>query len=400
MSRSRNFILIPLTAVAVLAAADFILRPVLDESCARCLVPVQFTPLFDRKLIWAPSYRLPEATLAETEKHLAAWRTPPAPDDPSVRILVLGDSVPAPDAVNGAATFPYRLAERIGERNRATGKGPIADVINYSVPDYSTFQIFRLLENALPPCRYDILIIAAGEADHDASERSDASWVQYRLSSRGTWRRIAENSGWYRLFKNFKPLADAATVPRVSKIERELLLERMARMAAASGAVMGFTPTDFLDPESETLAVQARSLGVLTVDFLPELKRQEIDIPTIRELSHDPEQNHYRYTEYLLVHRTQTEVDEARVRVAYETGLPSPDSDEMGLFRTPERLNRYGHEYLALLWEKRLSPELLESIRSHRQPDSGSDSGYLPGGVPVLTAEELGKIGKLPEPPK
>jgi hypothetical protein len=194
----------------------------------------------------------------------------------------------------------------------------------------------------------------------------------------------------------------------VSKIERRLLLERMARMASAGGFLLGYTPTDFLDPESEELAAHARSLGILTVEFRPELKRQEIDLDTVRGLSRDPEQNHYRYTEYLLVHRTQTEVETARARMARETGLPAPDSDEMALFRTPTRLNRYGHEYLALLWERRLPPALLTQLRAnrlHRTSDDDAGEGrYLPGGVPELSAgeirQEIRRTGKLPEPPK
>lgn len=397
MSRQGTFrrnLLRVLATCGFLLLADLALRPILDRLCSTCTVPLQFTKHFSPRFVWEPASVLPKEHLAEIQKTLAAWEKPPASDDP-IRILVLGDRVTARDELDARGTFPERLSARIGDR----GERPGVEILNYSVPGYSTFQIYRLAESGLGMATFDAIIIAAGVADHQPSERADASWIHYRLGRAGSWRTLMENSGWYRLLRP-RPGILKNGVPRVSRAERELLLERLQKIASSQGIFVGFTPTDFLEKDSETVAAVARAVGIPTVDFMPELKRHEISLNTIRSYSLDPEENHYRYTEYLLVHHTQADVEATRRKLVEETGLGTPDSDEIGLFLTRERLNHYGHELLARLWERRLTPTLLQDLQNSRQGNVHRGQDYLPGGVPVLTPEEIGTIGKLPEPPR
>ncbi len=383
-------------ASLLLAVGDRVLAAVLDRLCTSCSVPVQFTGRFDAGLVWKPADRIGSDREGEIRRRLNLWTQPLAtPEDP-IRILLLGDGTSY--AAGPKAAFPGRIIARLASRPDR----PEAELIDFSVPGYSTFQIFRLAEQILKGLHVDLLIVASGLHDQEPVERSDASWLQFLMSESGKFRAAAENSGWVRLARYLSPslFNRQKPVPRVSRVERELLIERLARLLMPHGITLGYTPTDFLSDDAGKVAALARALGVITVEFGPELKRQEVDIPTLRQLSEDPDLNHYRYTEYLLVHRTQTDLEAARDRIAAETGLPLPDPDAMGLFRDRSHPNDYGHEYLAILWERRLSPALLDTLRKQRLEPRDTPEGFLPGGVPMMNEIDRAANQHLPEAPE
>ncbi|MCW5830778.1 MAG: hypothetical protein KIT79_15845 [Deltaproteobacteria bacterium] len=399
----RRAVLAVSVSLAAVAAIDLALRPALDRLCAKCAVPVQFSAQFDPQFIWNPTAHLPPEAVRALRSRLDTWRTPPDPGAAGFRVLVAGDTVGVGPGGRPELSFPSRLAARLSERfvtsGNGTGSGPAADIINFSVPGFSTFQVYRLVEKELPGLHLDLLIVAAGAMDAVPSGRSDASWVQYRLSGAGKWRQMAETSGLVRLGRRLLPPGRGPDhpVPRVSRIERELLIDRLLRITAPQNVLLAVLPTDFTSADSVAVAQHARSQGALAVEFMPELRRQEVDLAAVRSMDPDPEANRFHYAEYLLVHRTQTEIDDARRRIAEETGLPPPETNDTGLFETPVQPNRYGHEYLAMLWERRLAA-ILPEWRERRGDPLEPSGGFLPGGVPVM--EVSGRDGALPDAPK
>jgi lysophospholipase L1-like esterase len=300
------FALLPLLVLVAVAEATARLFPHRDrgETLSGFVEP-------DPDLLWrlAPAASGPLAT-----NELGLRDTPYRPDA-ELQVLLLGDSVAWGDGiVDVRDTFPYLLERRL----EALGV-PTVEVVNASVPGYSTFQQAIWLERhglALEPdavvlqfCLNDVVeryhtVAAYGGDDRflgvdTRAARADGLTGLLLRHSRA-WGRIVRWRQWWGRSREAYAVERLATDEQGADLERAWSrvfdeLDRIRRTAEADGIpfllfvapyrFQLFGPERTRQPQDRLIAWAERH-GVSWVDPLPALAQASVQTPVFDDHSH------------------------------------------------------------------------------------------------------------------
>ena len=116
-------------------------------------------------------------------------RSPEPEDEPSLRVVVLGDSTAFGHGVRDAETFSAQLAQRTG-----------ADVQNAGVPGYTCLQSADRYDDIAAALRPDILVVYTLHNDVRKLEAGDETWVN-RSATSGISRLLSTGQRWLKVLE-------------------------------------------------------------------------------------------------------------------------------------------------------------------------------------------------------
>ena len=239
----------------------------------------------DPELFWRlrPGAELaPVNVVYETRDEPVRWRVtvdrrgrrgPAAEPGGAPRVVALGDSCTFGYRVDDDDTYPAQLRTILRERGQ-----PRAEVVNYGVPGYSSYQGRRLLDRVLAGDRPDVVVLGFGANDRETDRWSDAEKAGRLTALRVRTAQLLDRAAIARLLRRAlddgegEPSdpgvgAAGAAKPRVSLTEYEANLRAMVGAARAAGARVILLDLVFVEPLfRDCIARVAADEGVAWLD--------------------------------------------------------------------------------------------------------------------------------------